>query len=193
MDDSVVRAIERWPNVPAVAGWLRLDQRGRWWVKNAATEAFERISNAQIVAFINRNYAHDDQGRFYFQNGPQRVYVGLDYLPYVYRIADHRHGLLAHTGAASGAPRALFLDDGGNFVIAAALGAGVILDRDLGAFVDQLVDPRGAPVDAESMGELAITGVMLHCYGNPVRFGRCTRVEAPLRFGFISAPAVTAI
>ena len=30
MDESVIRAMDRWPDVPAVYGWLELDVRGRW-------------------------------------------------------------------------------------------------------------------------------------------------------------------
>ncbi|HET8728586.1 MAG TPA: DUF2946 family protein, partial [Alphaproteobacteria bacterium] len=30
MDESVLRAMTKWPNVPAVYGWLQLDQRGNW-------------------------------------------------------------------------------------------------------------------------------------------------------------------
>ena len=35
MDPIVRRAIARWPNVPAVYGWLKLDRRGRWSVRTA--------------------------------------------------------------------------------------------------------------------------------------------------------------
>jgi hypothetical protein len=80
MDDIVKQAIAKWPNVPAVFGWLGLDRRGEWLIKG------ERISNPMVAACINRNYEHDAAGRWFFQNGPQRVFVALDYTPLVYRI-----------------------------------------------------------------------------------------------------------
>jgi hypothetical protein len=33
------------------------------------------------VNFIQRNYDHDAQGQWFFQNGPQRVYVELEATP----------------------------------------------------------------------------------------------------------------
>lgn len=85
MDDDVKAALVRWPNVPAVAGWLSLDGRGRWHLHPQGDAAEggpgESITNTQILAFIERNYEHDDQGRWFFQNGPQRVYVRIDAAP----------------------------------------------------------------------------------------------------------------
>ncbi|MBP6280161.1 MAG: DUF2946 family protein, partial [Rhodocyclaceae bacterium] len=34
MDDAVVRALAKWPDVPDVFGWLRLDKRGQWRLKD---------------------------------------------------------------------------------------------------------------------------------------------------------------
>jgi len=79
MDEIVARAIAKWPNVPAVYGWLSLDRRGNWAIKG------ERIRNRLVAEFIARNYGHDAQGRWFFQNGPQRVFVQLAYTPLVYR------------------------------------------------------------------------------------------------------------
>ena len=77
MDPIVARAMARWPNVPAVYGWLALDRRGNWLIKG------ERITHQSMREFIARNYQPDDAGRWYFQNGPQRVYVTLAYTPLV--------------------------------------------------------------------------------------------------------------
>ena len=80
MDDIVKQAMAKWPNVPHVYGWLALDRRGVWRIKGDA------VTNAVIAGFIGRNYAHDELGRWFFQNGPQRVFVELEYTPFVYRI-----------------------------------------------------------------------------------------------------------
>jgi hypothetical protein len=85
MDDIVKQAMAKWPNVPHCYGWLALDARGNWRMRDEAAQqadsAGDKLNNATLVGFINRNYAHDDAGRWYFQNGPQRVYVNLEATP----------------------------------------------------------------------------------------------------------------
>jgi len=44
MDPIVARAMARWPNVPAVYGWLALDRRGNWLIKA------ERITHQAMLA-----------------------------------------------------------------------------------------------------------------------------------------------
>ena len=46
MDPAVLRAMARWPQVPAVYGWLALDRRGNWLIKA------ERIANPLVAEFI---------------------------------------------------------------------------------------------------------------------------------------------
>ncbi len=95
MDEAVLRSIAKWPNVPAVYGWLRLDRRGQWLIKG------DKIANSGVVAFIGRNYAADELGRWYFQNGPQRVFVTLEYTPFVIETAaEDTRALVTHTGLA---------------------------------------------------------------------------------------------
>ena len=57
MDAVVAQAMARWPNVPAVYGWLSLDRRGNWLIKG------ERIANHALREFIARNYEADENGR----------------------------------------------------------------------------------------------------------------------------------
>ena len=101
MDQSVKDAIARWPDVPAVFGWLSLDGRGRWRLHPQGQAAQggegESITNSQILDFINRNYEHDDAGRWFFQNGPQRVFLRLDAAPFVLRLSDDSSRLVTHT------------------------------------------------------------------------------------------------
>src|SRR5262245_35035953 len=95
MDDLVLRGMVKWPNVPAVYVWLSLDRRGQWLLKG------ERISTPTVTAFIGRNYERDERGCWFFQNGPQRVFVHLDYTPLVLRVVGPAEGTLeleAHTG-----------------------------------------------------------------------------------------------
>ena len=86
MDQAVIRALAKWPGVPAVYGWLALDERGNWLLRGASAGGFGPIGNAALREFIGRNYARDPRGCWYFQNGPQRVYVRLACAPFVYRF-----------------------------------------------------------------------------------------------------------
>src|SRR5262245_21060603 len=144
MDEAVLRALRRWPDVPSVYGWLSLDRRGRWSIKG------ERIANAALIDFIGRNYGCDAKGRWFFQNGPQRVFVSLAYAPYVYRTnrgRDGELGLVAHTGVAADAPRAAWVDDAGGLLVETRLGVGAIHDQDLPEVMEALCGPTGQPLD----------------------------------------------
>ena len=142
MDEIVLRSMLKWPDVPAVYGWLSLDRRGNWMIKTVAGR-LERIAHAAVREFIGRNYASDPEGRWYFQNGPQRVFVALDYTPWVYRLDDAGQGLLAHTGAVPRSLEAVFLDDAGALLLKTEIGIGVLLDRDLPGFLERVADVGG--------------------------------------------------
>jgi hypothetical protein len=127
MDAVVAQAMAKWPNVPAVYGWLALDRRGNWLIKG------ERIGNQALRDFIARNYEADRAGCWYFQNGPQRVYVTLAYTPLVVHYEGEE--LRDHCGRpfASGMT---YLDDEGSVLME---GDGVIAlldDRDLARYAD---------------------------------------------------------
>ena len=94
MDEIVKQAMAKWPHVPHCYGWLGLDARGDWYLRDAATQAAgpfaqvkgERIEHDKLRAFITRNYSVDARGCWFFQNGPQRVYVELETSPVVWRL-----------------------------------------------------------------------------------------------------------
>ncbi len=188
MDEIVLRSMLKWPDVPAVYGWLSLDRRGNWMIKTVEGR-FERIAHAAIREFIGRNYASDSEGRCYFQNGPQRVFVALDYTPWVYRLDDAGQGLLAHTGAVPRALQAMFLDDAGALLLETELGIGVLLDRDLSAVLERLTDVRGRTVERllEGVAQGAEAQVMLQGKNAPIASIRAA--DVPRRFGFVARPA----
>jgi hypothetical protein len=128
MDDSVLRSMAKWPDVPDVYGWLALDRRGNWLLRG------ERIGNAGLREFICRNYLADAHGRWYFQNGPQRVFVRLAYAPLVARLEGD--ALVDHCGRpfvqAGG-----FLDEEGSVVLQGEAGVALLDDRDLAAYADR--------------------------------------------------------
>ena len=183
VDDAVRRAIARWPNVPAVRGWLRLDRRGQWWIRPAeGDDRFDRITNPKLIEFIGRNYGADEGGRFHFQNGPQRVFVALDYAPYVLRLDDAMSGLVTHTGIPVNEYRDAWLDETGSLVLHTELGAGLLLDRDLAAIADQIGDPAGL---ATVMGGKALQAAL---FGTLLWFRSIRAEDVPRRFGFERVP-----
>ena len=96
MDDLVKQAMQKWPNVPHCFGWLGLDQRGDWYMRDDQTQALgtfdkakgSKLQHVKLIEFIQRNYLADAHGQWYFQNGPQRVFVELQSAPFVWRIRD---------------------------------------------------------------------------------------------------------
>jgi hypothetical protein len=128
MDDSVARSLAKWPNVPDVYGWLSLDRRGNWLLKG------ERIGHRAMREYIGRNYGVDGRGCWYFQNGPQRVFVELAYAPLVVHLEGDV--LFDHCDRPFGGGQA-YLDDEGSVLIAGEKGLGLLDDRDLAAYADR--------------------------------------------------------
>ena len=133
MDEAVVRAMAKWPDVPDVYGWLSLDRRGNWLLQG------ERIANQGLRDFISRNYACDARGRWYFQNGPQRVFVRLAYTP----LIAHFEGdaLCDHCGRPF-ASRQSFQDEEGSVLLLVDPGIALLDDRDLERYAE---DAEGLP------------------------------------------------
>lgn len=152
MDEIVRQAMAKWPNVPAVYGWLALDRRGNWLLKR------ETIGNEALNAFISRNYMHDDAGRWFFQNGPQRVFVELDYTPFVYRVTNQVNAplaLTAHTGVAVNALHAAWIDEAGVVILDTDRGIGIVHDQDLDPLlVGAMVDANGNTFDEDTLEAL---------------------------------------
>jgi hypothetical protein len=187
MDEIVRRAMQKWPNVPAVFGWLSLDLRGQWSIKN------ERISNNLLIEFIGRNYACDDSGRWFFQNGPQRVFVQLAYAPWVLRA--HPNQLVTHTGQPIGVVHDVWIDESGVVLMSTDAGVGTVDDRDAEAVSAKFVRANGAPLSEDALIESVDRLVAGH--ESDVSFPYAARtvpvrsiasVDAPSRFGFVPNP-----
>jgi len=96
MDDLVKQAMQKWPNVPHCYGWLGLDMRGDWYMRDDQVQSQgefaiakgSKLQHHKLIEFIQRNYLADIHGQWYFQNGPQRVFVELHAAPFVWRIRD---------------------------------------------------------------------------------------------------------
>jgi len=189
VDKSVIAARARWPNVPAVYGWLQLTARGQWRIRG------EAIGNAAIRAFIDRNYACDERGCWFFQNGPQRVFVALEATPWVYRFEGDAK-LVTHSGVVPARCLAAALLDDGRIVLDTELGAGLLDDRDNARLGVALTDAADAllaesAIDAWLAGAQSafITPSRLGLPGPPVRIERLRADQIEARFGFVREPA----
>ena len=190
MDPIVIQAMAKWPAVPNVYGWLRLDRRGNWLIKG------DRIANAGVTAFIGRNYAADEQGRWFFQNGPQRVFVTLEYAPFVVNTAgDASMALETHTGQPIAKVSGAWIDEKGSLLLRWGTGLGVLNDRDLARVSGLFTNLHCKPIndallarafDTESRRHA--TGVYVDYAGSRVPIGRIQSGEVAQKFGFDPAP-----
>jgi hypothetical protein len=170
MDDIVRQAMAKWPNVPHCYGWLGLDERGNWYMRDDRTQAAGAFPQAKgsllrhekLVDFIHRNYEHDDAGRWYFQNGPQRVYVELQATPWIWRLGPG-HAVTSHTGRAARV-RACLLDESGRLYLDTDIGVGLVHTLDIGDAADAVEQGVWQPEEVRA-------------------------AELPERFGYVASPA----
>ena len=168
-DEEVVRAMAKWPDVPQCFGWLSLDMRGQWRIQG------EVIRHVRTQTFLARHYRADEQGRWYVQNGPQQVFVTLDYTPWIYRWQPVQ-SFTTHSGLETCDLRAVYLDDDGNLLLLTALGIGMLDDRDLAACELLLErDDQGTPrAFVWQHGQLPLASL--------------PRAQVAARFGFVPQP-----
>jgi hypothetical protein len=190
MDDIVKQALAKWPNVPSCTGWLMLDRRGNWRMRDEAAQASGTpgtpIRHEALLGFINRNYAADEQGQWFFQNGPQRVYVELGYTPWVVRLSADAGGALALQDQAGGAfePAAVFVDEEGGILFidgSAPPKVAVLHDHDLEVFSD-----HATLADDSMSGEFRWNNQVVL----PLQAVR--RGDVAVHFGFVPSPAASA-
>jgi hypothetical protein len=137
MDEIVKAALKKWPNVPHCYGWLALDARGDWYMRDERIQAAgpfpqvkgSRINHEKLREFIERNYAADEAGCWFFQNGPQRVYLQLEAAPWIWRL-DERLQVHSHTGLATRV-EASWLDEHDRLFLGTPLGLGLVHTVDM--------------------------------------------------------------
>ena len=166
MDDIVRQAIAKWPNVPACYGWLGLDARGNWFLRddeaqqagpfaqagsgdNPAAKG-SRLEHEKLIDFIQRNYESDAAGQWFFQNGPQRVYVELETTPFIWRVsAAPDFTVTAHTGQPARVQRCV-LDEQGRLYLDTDLGFGLIYTQDMTHAADAVVQGLWVPQELQA-------------------------------------------
>lgn len=157
MDAIVEAALKKWPNVPACYGWLALDARGDWYMRDERIQAAgpfpavkgSRIEHDKLLGFIGRNYASEADGSWFFQNGPQKVYVQLEAAPWIWRVQGS--ALTSHTGRAA-VHESAWLDEFGRLFIATDIGLGLVHTLDMDAAADAVErgdwQPQETPFEA---------------------------------------------
>ncbi|NYT39006.1 DUF2946 family protein [Allopusillimonas soli] len=218
MDKSVIEAMAKWPNVPHVYGWLSLNERGQWRLHPAGdalrgdlASPGEAIGSAPILAFIGRNYVCDESGQWFFQNGPQRVYVRLDAAPFILRTEPGGQGqaaLLTHTGLPAVPVRDWLLADDGRLYAWTPAGPGLMQGHDIEAVLGALrtlddtpvldaLDPSSLPADPLPLAASHLAGSAgVNDTDAPARDGAllhfCAAGEVEKRLGFIRHPRPSA-
>lgn len=176
MDELVRQAMAKWPNVPDCYGWLGLDSRGQWRMRDDRIQALGHFQSGdpaakgailhheKLIEFIQRNYEADVNGRWYFQNGPQRVYVELEATPLIWRVGPDA-SVIAHTGQSAKAQTCL-VDEEGLVYVHADLGLGLVHSLDV--------------LQAADCIEKGLWRVQ-----------QCTRQDLPTRYGYVMSPQRT--
>ena len=187
----------RWPNVPACYGWLSLDQRGQWRMQG------DPVVHHGLLAFLNRQYAHDDQGNYFVQNGPQRVFVTLDYTPWVLRLTsettllpqNQRLALETHTGELAKSILGAAFDEEGNLLLEFEGGIALLCDRDLPALLACLRHADGnvanddALLDVLELAPDSLSQLTLRWNDKNLPVRKLLRAGVARRYGYVSSPA----
>lgn len=177
MDELVQKAMAKWPHVPDCYGWLGLDARGDWYLRDDRAQACgrfgsglagskgSRLAHAQLVDFIGRNYEVDARGCWYFQNGPQKVFVELSDAPLVWRV--HDDGRLEDHCRRPDTAQHAFVDEAGRLYLRGTRGLGLVHSQDMGLAAQAL-----------EQGLWALDTVL--------------QADLPRRFGFVRSPQALA-
>ncbi|CAM3006785.1 DUF2946 family protein [Janthinobacterium lividum] len=193
MDELVKQALAKWPNVPHCYGWLGLDARGHWRMRDQHAQQQQlpgdKIAHVALLGFINRNYDHDERGCWFFQNGPQRVYLNLEATPYIAR-SDPQHGFVLQTGAPLEQIEQAYWCDNGALILRHGDIVAQVDDRDMAQVLPAL------RLDGQAVGDEALLAwledaqgnLMLLHNGKEIAVQPLAYASVPQTFGFQQAP-----
>jgi hypothetical protein len=156
--------------VPHCYGWLGLDERGNWYMRDDLVQAAGPFAQAKgsllrhekLIDFIQRNYDRDDRGQWFFQNGPQRVYVELQATPWIWRVASSED-VASHTGSPAQV-KACFVDQDGRLYLETDRGFGLVHTQDIIQASEAVETGRWVPQEVRAR-------------------------DLPARFGYVTSPA----
>jgi hypothetical protein len=115
----------------------------------------------KLIDFIGRNYECDKLGNWYFQNGPQRVFIELEATPWIWRLMPDGR-IQSHTGQDARMQRCV-IDEHGRLYLETELGFGLVHTQDILAASELIEYGLWVPQDALT-------------------------AELPQRFGYIRSP-----
>lgn len=174
MEDIVRQALAKWPHVPACYGWLGLDARGSWYMRDDRIQALgafasgapgakgSLLKHEKLIGFIERNYEATPDGQWFFQNGPQRVYVELEATPWIMRVGTD-FTITTHSGR-SARPQRCVVDEHGRVYLDTDAGFGLVHTQDVGAAAEAVEQGLWVPQEVAAR-------------------------ELPARFGYVRSPA----
>ena len=160
------------------------------------------IQHTALNTFIARNYACDYTGRYFFQNGPQRVFITLDATPWIVRLIPEKTDLSLLTqcenlfdpqGALSDEAGNIYItglihqtidenrsstSSDGDFVQRESLSIALLHDHDLGLFSDL----------AKLQEQACSFGGSWNWHGKILPLDPIHSNELSKRFGFIQKP-----
>ncbi|MGK5078655.1 DUF2946 family protein [Janthinobacterium sp. HLX7-2] len=193
MDDLVKQALAKWPNVPHCYGWLGLDARGNWRMRDQQAQQQQlpgdKIAHVALLGFINRNYAQDERGCWFFQNGPQRVYLNLEATPYIAR-SDPQHGFVLQTGVPLEQIEQAYLCDNGALILRNKHIVAQVDDRDMAQVLAALrLDGQAASDEALlAWLEAGVGNLTLLHGGKEYTVQPLAHASVPQTFGFQRTP-----
>ncbi len=196
MDKQVQLAMAKWPNVPHCYGWLGLDARGAWRMRDQRAQELnllgDKIGNATLRGFIDRNYQADERGCYFFQNGPQRVYVNLEATPYIVH-SDPQSGWVLHTGAALTECDAAWMTLDGNLILKSGQYLAQVDDRDTAEALAQVFDQNGQVNDEQLLRwlENPDESLSILIYGQLVPIQFCGLDQLAQSLPFVTNPDQT--
>ena len=196
MDDSVRLALAKWPNVPHCYGWLALDARGAFRMRDDAAQAAnlpgDVIRHPALLGFIFRNYGCDDRGAWFFQNGPQRVYVELEATPFIART-DPSLGFVTHDGKAMSKISKMFMTSEGRLLLQSDDRIAMLDDRDLAECLPHFTLNGTTCDDPALMSWLSSSApsdrLRLTLSDYSVDIERISSDQLERRFGFVAHPS----
>jgi hypothetical protein len=95
------------------------------------------LRHEKLIEFIQRNYEADESGCWYFQNGPQRVFIELESTPHIWRL-DQDFLPSSQTGVKTHV-LACLLDQAGHVYLNTPIGLGLVHTLDV-AWVAEAID-----------------------------------------------------
>jgi hypothetical protein len=156
MDDIVEAALRKWPNVPHCHGWLALDARGDWYMRDDRIQAAGPFPRSRAAASGTTSCASSSTATTpptpkapgssrtarsaSTSNSRPRPGCGASSAPTAAR------GCTLHTGRQA-RPRSAWLDDRGRLFLDTDIGFGIVHSLDMGDAADAV---ESGPVDARS-------------------------------------------